>query len=290
MLRNFVGDGSGFSESDLSTCLRQSGYVVEVAAERLMTGQYQPSQKKQRNEQHHDDGLSAYRAGHGTTSSSQSATPQHLAHSSTRRSGVDTAVSSLSSSASSSSAYAAGHSGTYKTPSQVSKRNHTSISSSSSAIMVTPKATPGSSTPHGSATAAATCDNPSWKDSAWLLCQRWVSDGVNLQRNGSCNYQEELRVQDLVAATPTVSTEAAANATPASDGGTPGAGTGAAPSRPVNHGSLRFRSSHIQGHFPRYLATMMSPLLRANLIRLEAVALMEERNLNIGAQVAFSLR
>jgi hypothetical protein len=159
-------------------------------------------------------------------------------------------------------------------------------------MKVTPKLTPGINAPHGSATAAAICDNSSWKDSAWgLLCQRWVSDGVNLQRNGSCNYQEGLlRVQDLVAVTPTVSTEAAANATPTSNGGT-GAAAGAAASRPVNHGSLRFRSSHIQGHFPRYLATMMSPLLRANLIRLEAVALIvEERNLNIGAQVAFSLR
>jgi len=42
MLRNFCPD---FSEKDLSACLSQSGYNVELAAERLMTGQYKPTQQ-----------------------------------------------------------------------------------------------------------------------------------------------------------------------------------------------------------------------------------------------------
>ena len=36
MLRAFVGETT-FSETDLATCLRQSGYLVELAAERLVT-------------------------------------------------------------------------------------------------------------------------------------------------------------------------------------------------------------------------------------------------------------
>ena len=44
MLREFVGDA--FSEGDLSACLRQCGCNIELAAERLMTGQYQSKQNK----------------------------------------------------------------------------------------------------------------------------------------------------------------------------------------------------------------------------------------------------
>lgn len=38
LLRNFVG--GNFSESDLSGCLRQCGFNIELAAEQLMTGEY----------------------------------------------------------------------------------------------------------------------------------------------------------------------------------------------------------------------------------------------------------
>jgi hypothetical protein len=44
-LRSFC-DGLGFSESDLSTCLRASCFNVELAAERLMTGQFKSAPKK----------------------------------------------------------------------------------------------------------------------------------------------------------------------------------------------------------------------------------------------------
>ncbi|KAL3928679.1 MAG: hypothetical protein SGARI_004963, partial [Bacillariaceae sp.] len=45
----------------------------------------------------------------------------------------------------------------------------------------------------------------------------------------------------------------------------------------------------MQGSFPKHLAAVLVPLLQANLIQVEAFALMEERNLNIGAHVPFSL-
>jgi len=40
-LRAFVGSDSAFSESDLTDCLRQTGYSVDRAAELLITGQFQ---------------------------------------------------------------------------------------------------------------------------------------------------------------------------------------------------------------------------------------------------------
>jgi len=43
LLRNFCPPS--FTENDLSDCLSQSGYNVELAAERLMTGQYMPKIK-----------------------------------------------------------------------------------------------------------------------------------------------------------------------------------------------------------------------------------------------------
>ena len=43
LLREFVGAGGGsssFSETDLTSCLRHTGYDVAMAAELLLTGQY----------------------------------------------------------------------------------------------------------------------------------------------------------------------------------------------------------------------------------------------------------
>lgn len=298
MLRSFVGDDSGFTESDLSTCLRQSGYVVEVAAERLMTGQYQPPKKKNGDDHninnkrpktnHHNnhDNLNPHRSGTMKTTPQQQLSSRFAT--TTQRTSYDNVPPLSTTEAATGADYC---SGTEKTPSHISRRNHdndNNNSLSSSARTVTPKSTPGVTKPHqrsstkAATTSAAKEDAPS--PSGWLLCQRWVSDGVNLQRNGSCNYQERFYIQDSVASASTPT-----NAVPSEAGQQqqqqqrPGV---------VNHSSLRFRSSsnRIQGHFPRYLATILSPLLRSNLIRLDIAALMEERNLNIGAQIAFSIR
>lgn len=44
MLRNFVG--SDFDEGDLSACLRKCGCNIQMAAEKLMTGEYQSKKEK----------------------------------------------------------------------------------------------------------------------------------------------------------------------------------------------------------------------------------------------------
>jgi hypothetical protein len=53
---------------------------------------------------------------------------------------------------------------------------------------------------------------------------------------------------------------------------------------------VRFRGARIQGQFPKHLSQLLGPLLQHQLVTLEAQALMEERHLPMGAQVAFGLR
>lgn len=252
MLRSFVGDNSGFSESDLSTCLRQSGFLVEVAAEKLMTGQFQPPTKRSKTtdanitpntsvaptrltpQSTHTPSVATSAA--STKRSSPSPTTTTV-HETTPHSKHDNAAAATTSSSLSSSS--------------LQRSTSTSLSSSSkknTSVLVTPRsATPGS-----------TAKFAPWKATAWLLCQRWVSDGTNLTRNGACRYQEDFAIAD------SVSDDATA--------------------------ILRFRATRLQGSFPKHLAFVLVPLLHANLIRLEASALMEETNLNIGAHLPFSLR
>jgi hypothetical protein len=104
---------------------------------------------------------------------------------------------------------------------------------------------------------------------SWLLCQRWISDGINLQRNGSVNYQEILDI-------------------PLNNAPSTGTGTQQQQKTSATN-TLRFKSRNILGSFPKQLSSVLVPLLQQNLIRIEAQALMEERSLNVGAHVALSL-
>jgi len=89
--------------------------------------------------------------------------------------------------------------------------------------------------------------------SSLLLCQRWISDGVCTQRNGACDYQEELQVE-------------------------------------VVRESLFFRGRRMQGQFPKALNACLGPLMRQGLVAVTAQALMEDRGVPMGAHVAFSVR
>lgn len=311
MLRSFVGENSGFSESDLSTCLRQSGYVVDVAAERLMTGQYQPSSKKSHNinhkskssklkhnhtniddeGDHYNDGISSSETMTVTTTPQQQKVPSHSSTTTTQRVNHDNAAS-LCSTVEVAAAGLEFCQGMEKTPSHISRWDHRNSNLlSSTASMVTPKSNASVTT----TPITATVDKSSSSlQSGWLLCQRWISDGVNLQRNGSCRYQEEFYIQDAVVPSAATSPTMNENDKSTSPSEAVQQQQQHQQQRPtvVNHSSLRFRSSSnkMQGHFPRDLATILSPLLRCNLIRLQIAALMEEQNLNIGAQIAVSIR
>lgn len=96
---------------------------------------------------------------------------------------------------------------------------------------------------------------------SWLLCHRWISDGVCTQRNGCVNYQEPLHVEYSLSS-----------------------------QSPKNKNAMvRFRGQRILGQFPKHLSQMLGPLLQEKLVKVEAQALMEERFLPIGADVAFAV-
>ena len=249
----------GFSESDLSNCLRQSGYQVDIAAEKLVTGQYRPLKKRSNNNPTHRRGEMPTTKTTTAYSSNANATPRQAAFSQQRH-----LLLTPSSSTSTGSQHHTVDSSTkdHRTPlaSKSKKSASTRVLASSSSILVTPKsATPAAKSMKGRSGKFET------EIDDWLLCQRWIGDGVNLQRGGACDYEEEFHVlvkKPLLS--PTVSS--------------------------ISQKGLRFRSTscRMDGSFPRHLS-FLGPLLRNQLIKVKATALMEEHRLPIGAQVAFSL-
>lgn len=242
MLRSFVGDNSTeFSETDLSTCLRQCGYLVELAAERLMTGQYHPPAKRRKvSTTPSTQPLSAVRAPSPKhmVSTPNMAKQQQLEPSATYNSNRKKPTISTTTS--------------IRRPAPVTPKTPlpTSSTSSSSSRSTTAKST---TTDTSRSTPNKTNDKTTTANvNDWLLCHRWVSDGVCTYRNGCMQYQERLSVEGSEV--------------------------------------VRFRGARIQGQFPKHLSQLLGPLLQHQLVSVEAQALMEERHLPMGAQVAFGLR
>lgn len=238
MLRSFVTSDT-FSETDLSTCLRQAGYNVELAAERLMTGQYQPAKRQKV--------LAPAASTSPKVTAPRVATPKPLPAPSLSLKSMSTKIRKPTPV-------------TPKTPSPVapvpvaSKENNATSKSSN-------LSTTSSSSIKSQSNSAHSENLQSTKDS-WLLCHRWISDGICLQRNGSVSYQEAMQVEHNFSST-----------------------------SPKNHktATVRFRGSRVLGQFPKHLSPLLGPLLEANLIQVEARALMEERSLQIGNDVAFAV-
>ena len=244
MLRSFCG--TTWSEKDLSNCLSQSGYSVELAAERLMTGQYKPSDRQ-------TYGV-VTNSGLPIKSSQNSTTKSAVSNSSTRTSQqMNTKPADI------------------VTPSQSEKKKKKRPVPSATASRTETESSLRSVTPktpklnHPTSTTGGVPSNKrqnSLVESSWLLCQRWISNGTCTQRSGSVDYKEILEVEH-------------------SRDGPP---------------MLRFRGRRVVGQFPKHISYMIVPLLRINtpgstpMVVLQAEALMEERNLNIGSDVAFSLR
>lgn len=227
MLRSFVGDQH--SENDLSSCLSQAGYAVELAAERLMTGQYQPSKKVKTHN---------FLAPKAPTSKPAASSPP-------------------------SSSAAPVSIAPKPTPKAVQKSPSLSTDSAQKpkirrpVPLVTPK-TPKSSSSSSPNHNQALEQQQLLLPSSWLLCKRWVSNGTCTQRNGSIDHKERLLLEHTETGPPMV----------------------------------RFRGNRIQGQFPKHLSHMLAPLLRHStpIVLIQAEALMEDRNLPVGADVAFSVR
>ena len=246
MLRGFVSNDV-FSETDLSNCLRQANYNVELAAERLIMGEFQPTTSSNKRQK--------------TTSTTRmpamilrpnNETPTNVTRTKSTPVTPNLPLSSE--------------------PATTSHRRHD----------VTPQAAvrtarPPRMHPHVSPIVDVDNDNDNETTSSasWLLCHRWISDGVCLQRNGCVAYQEVLKVEVLSSNTDSNNHK-----------------------KNINHNnnhhtkipSVRFRGSRIMGQFPRHLHAILGPLLEVNnLIHIKAQALMEDRFLPTGVDVAFAV-
>ena len=255
-------------ESDLARCLSQSGWNVEIAAERLITGQFRPSKKP--NKKINSDLNINTKA--STSSSPSSSSPSSLSPTS-------------------------GSFGSNKTPRQATTRkksDHRNVTPSSTGSFRKVESNisqPSPKLPKTTSTSNRNCNVTTDRmgkegnidNSWWLLCQRWVSDGVNLKRDANCEYQEELHVL--------VETSSASPNNGSRNDNSNSNRYQQNKTNKNNDNSLRFRSGtrRIEGSFPRYLSLILGPLLRNRLVIIKATTLMEERRLNIGSQVAFSL-
>eukprot|EP00934_Nitzschia_sp_Nitz4_P000407 Nitzschia sp. Nitz4//scaffold168_size48592//31392//34905//NITZ4_007053-RA/size48592-augustus-gene-0.23-mRNA-1//-1//CDS//3329538330//407//frame0 len=165
-LRNFVDeDASLFSESDLATCLRQSGYNMTLAAERLMTGQFRPTRKR---------ALSSNAT--TTTASTSSSSSSTLSSVKRQRSPVSAPPVTPSP----------------RPPSKPATPKNSATRRTSKTPLSASKRFPQSTThiPKSQHCASSTNQSLNPPPGSWLICHRWYSQATCLQRHGSLDYQE----------------------------------------------------------------------------------------------------
>ncbi len=281
--------GSSYEEIDLSNCLRQCRYNVQLAAEQLITGQYVSNGSKD-----DDNAVSTSSSSSGSSkcskvsgASSQSGSDQSQ---SAKKSALITEESSSSSSSMSMvegtkpSLHA---SGTIKVKSSPeTKRKETDISphtSKSSCISRTygSKSAKILSKSNGN---KATQVKQHRNSNGLLLCQRWIV-GFSTCRRGSIKYHESVVLSTSTA--PPSSSRKGANI-------------------------VRFRGDNVEGTLDTNLGSMLAPLMRTThenqnqqkgdrndkssrsisekpLIKVVARGLMEDPLLNIGMEVPLEL-
>ena len=185
-LRSFVPKEMGFTESDLTDCLRQCGFNVNTAAERLITGQYQKSKGDRRSFLKMTAATSPERT--KKTPMKQTST-SHNSH--TKR----------------------------KAPSTISNRKEPPRESPSSLLSKSPtidlslddddddddnnsenkhnKATssPPRTTKNSKLAASSAVHKITNPCGDWLLCQRWISDAICTSRSGSMEHNEILHTE-----------------------------------------------------------------------------------------------
>ena len=172
MLRQFVA--SSWTESDLTDCLKQCAYNVELAAEKLMTGQYSRKTKKRRQ---------SWFSGKSTSTNSSSSPP----NSATSAAASSTTTTKKIHKITPASSTMARRPKRKAPPSSV----HEEI-----VILDDDDETTDSSSRNLASTVFAN-NHPQQSLSQsheWKLCNRWVSDGVCLRSHSRTSYQEPLAV------------------------------------------------------------------------------------------------
>jgi SNF2-related domain len=156
-LRDFVGEGSGYTETDLVNCLKQCGYNVSRAGEILMTGQFKRP-----------------KSAPGSKPKGKSAFFKVMAKSPPRASGSAEYKSSLSS----------------------KKRTEIDISSKRPSVSLSPNIDCATQSRGAVAKVLDLTLNETSNDNAsdarLLLCRRWLSDAVITCRKGRVSHKERL--------------------------------------------------------------------------------------------------
>ena len=299
-LREFV---PGFSESDYSSCLSQSSYNVNLAAERLMTGQFKTTSAAASTSVATGVSVSS-----GNVSASSSTTVPEISHSNAATTSATTCTTATTTNPATSA--------TKKRPSptdpsqmaplakkkpvpnvtpaserkSTTKTTNTTPSSATKAAsatstpkttsntpkpyLTTPKAAPKSKNRNSSNSNSNTIQKQSpIPEHALLLCERWLL-GSSTTRGGKIDFQEPLEVSYSQPST---------NNNINNSNRKPNVVT-----------TVRFRGKNIQGTFARSLSAMLNPLLQyeqdPQLITLRAESLMDHRGIGMGAEVPLKLK
>lgn len=157
MLRDFCTGAGSWTEPELTDCLRQCGYNVERAAERLMTGQYKASS-----------------AAAAATAVANTASDQ--------KSNAKSVFLSLVSSPSQP---------TDQESSTIVRRKNLTASLTKSAPLPQKRKSPPL---QNAASKRSPVQDLTDDSERWLLCQRWLSDSVCTTKNGRVGYKEELQL------------------------------------------------------------------------------------------------
>eukprot|EP00977_Amphora_coffeiformis_P001266 scaffold261_cov170-Amphora_coffeaeformis.AAC.14 len=248
-LRSFVPQEMGFTESDLTDCLRQCGFNVNTAAERLITGDYQRSKggKKTFLKMTAASSPDRRKSTHSSQSSSKK-TPKQMSLSTNKSSlkRKDPPTLSNKKDPPRKSPFTS-KSATIDLSLDEDDDNNAENKHNEASLL---RKTANNYKVAASNSINKEATNP---PGDWLLCQRWISDAICTSRSGAMDHKEVLHTE---ASGPTF---------------------------------LRLRGRALEGRFPDHIGRLLNPLLRENLVKLEAHSLMQEKNLPTGASIPVSL-
>lgn len=256
-----------WTESDLTICLKQCGYNVELAAEALLTNQYKRpntvNEKRQaaslilsskiRSSDHSQDNHRSNRASFVSPTSTASR-PKISAVSSTDRWSYTSTKRLPRVSYSSDSIIDVDDSSI--------SDEVTHIKSSKAFVnQMVSKKVAGTNSVSRQEVSCHVGDRKSVHAHNLLLCNRWISDCFSTTKNCSLDYEEHLTLEHSSTGYP----------------------------------SIRFTGRRCEGKLPEPVASIITPILRfqhdhkIDILKLKATALMEQKYMNIGTEVPISL-
>ena len=261
------GGSSQYSESDLSNCLRQCGFNVQIAAERLITGQFKasPATTSSSNKSFFSD----INTNTNTNTNARTPTNQSNNNNSSNKANFKSASSNIAAERKNTAAAAAA--AATVTPCDEREQKKKAAAAGSKISNPYSHAKPATST---NACALNTNNaNTGIAEQGMLLCQRWIC-AFSTSRRGSIRYNESITIH--ASPSPLSSSSKMAKAA----------------------NIVRFKGSNVEGTLDNTLSAILAPLMRCRngttgttspFIQVLAKGLMEETLLNIGMEVPLEL-